>query len=66
MGKEFSKKEAKVVVLIKDDEITEKRWLKLVMNSKSYDFLNDPSEDIYTMEDGEPYKSESDEILNTN
>ena len=62
LGKKFSKKEAKVVVLIKDEEITEKEWLKLAINSKSYDFLNDPSEDIYTMEDGEPYKSAGDEI----
>lgn len=62
LGKDFSKKEAKVVVLVKDEEISEKEWLKLAVNSNSYDFLNDPSEDIYTMEDGQPYKSSGDEI----
>ena len=62
LGKDFSKKEAKVVVLVKDEEISEKEWLKLAVNSNSYDFLNDPSEDIYTMEDGQPYKSSADEI----
>jgi hypothetical protein len=62
LGKDFSKKEAKVVVLVKDEEISEKEWLKLAVNSNIYDFLNDPSEDIYTMEDGQPYKSSADEI----
>ena len=62
LGKDFSRKEAKVLVLIKDEEITEKGWLKLAKKSKSYDFLNDPSEDIYTMEDGESYKSAADEV----
>ncbi len=62
LGKEFSKKEAKVVVLIKDDEITEKEWLSVAMKGGAYDFLNDPAEDIYTMEDGIPYKSDPDEV----
>ena len=31
LGKNFSKKEAKVVVLIKDEEISEKEWLGLAM-----------------------------------
>jgi hypothetical protein len=62
MGKHFSKKDAKIVVLIKDDEISENEWLKLAIAGKAFDFLNDPAENIYTMEDGEPYKSESNEI----
>ncbi|HSN07405.1 MAG TPA: hypothetical protein VLS85_00130 [Hanamia sp.] len=62
LGKDFSKKEAKVVVLIKDDEITEKEWLSVAMKGGAYDFLNDPAEDIYTMEDGVPYKSDPDEV----
>ena len=62
LGKDFSKKEAKVVVLVKDDEITEKEWLSIAMKGGAYDFLNDPAEDIYTMEDGVPYKSDPDEV----
>lgn len=62
LGKNFSKKEAKVVVLIKDDEISEKEWRALAMRGGAFDFLNDPDENIYSMEDGVPYKSESDEI----
>lgn len=47
LGKNFSKKEAKVVVLIKDEEISEKEWLALAMKGGAFDFLNDPSELIY-------------------
>lgn len=57
LGKHFSKKNAKIVVLIKDDEITENEWLSFAMRGGAFDFLKDPSEDIYTMEDGEPYKT---------
>lgn len=66
LGKNFSKKQAKVVVLIKDDEITDKEWMALAMKGGAFDFLNDPGENIYTMEDGVPYKSEPDEILDSN
>lgn len=62
LGKNFSQKEAKVVVLIKDDEVTDKEWLALAMKGGAFDFLNDPGENIYTMEDGIPYKSKSGEI----
>ncbi|MEO8819258.1 MAG: hypothetical protein ABI267_09935 [Ginsengibacter sp.] len=62
LGRNFSKKEAKVVVLIKDEEISEKSWLSVAMKGEAFDFLNDTGEDIYTIEDGVPYKSESDEI----
>ena len=57
LGKHFSKKNAKVVVLIKDDEINEKEWLTSAMKGGAFDFLNDAKEDIYTIEDGEPYNS---------
>ena len=60
LGKNFSRKEAKVVVLIKDDEISENEWLNVAVKGGSYDFLADPSEDIYSMEDGVPYKSAGD------
>ncbi|MBA2562851.1 MAG: hypothetical protein H0V14_08050 [Chitinophagaceae bacterium] len=53
LGRHFSKKEARVVVLIKDDEISEKEWLSMAMKGGAFDFLNDPSENIYTMEDGD-------------
>ena len=62
LGKQFSKREAKIVILIKDDEISEKEWLGIAMNGGAFDFLNDPAEDIYTMEDGTSYKRQDSEI----
>jgi len=56
LGKHFSKKDAKIVVLIKDDEISENEWLSFAMRSSAFDFLKNPAEDIYTIEDGVPYK----------
>ena len=41
-----------------DDEISEKDWLASAMQGSAFDFLNDPVENIYTMEDGKSYKSE--------
>ena len=57
LGKHFSKKNAKVVVLIREDEMNEKEWLRLAIKGGAFDFLSDPSEDIYSIEDGVPYKS---------
>lgn len=62
LGKHFSKKNAKIVVLIKEDEISENGWLSFAMKGVAYDFLNDPAEDIYTTEDGIPYKTKKDEV----
>lgn len=49
LGKHFSMKDAKIVVLIKDDEVSENEWLNLAMRGGAFDFLNDPAEDIYTI-----------------
>ncbi len=57
LGKQFSKKNARIVILIKDDNISENEWLTLAMEGGAFDFLKDPAEDIYTMDDGEPYKT---------
>jgi hypothetical protein len=35
-------------------EDEELEWLKLAANNPTFQFLNDPEEDIYTLEDGEP------------
>lgn len=40
------------------EDISEAEWLRAAMNSESFKFLADPSEDIYTLEDGEPYRDE--------
>lgn len=62
LGVNFSMKKAKVVLLFEDDEITEKEWLQFAMKGGAFDFLNDPAEDIYSIEDGIPYEKKQNEI----
>jgi hypothetical protein len=37
------------------DDITEAQWLCFASQSGAFDDLKDPREDIYTLEDGEPF-----------
>ena len=55
----------RVIVLIPDadfqiahDEPTEQEWLRMLMAGGAFDDLADPREDIYTIEDGEPFVDE--------
>lgn len=41
--------------LIESDELSEADWLKASLNNPAFDFLNDPSEDIYKISDGKPF-----------
>ena len=54
--------ETKVRVLIliqeEDDIENEQKWLYTVAESPSLDFLNEPAEDIYSINDGIPYPNE--------
>jgi hypothetical protein len=36
-------------------EPTEQEWLRMLMAGGAFDDLADPREDIYTLEDGEPF-----------
>lgn len=36
----------------------ESEWLAMLNANPAYAFLNDPAEDIYTSEDGKPYRAE--------
>ena len=55
-GNHFSKKKPKVVVLFEDEETDELSWMKLGSKGQSFDFWNNPSEDIYTLAEGQTYK----------
>lgn len=50
----------RVIILIPEpedaaaDEIEEAVWLRLAMTNPVFEFLSDPAEDIYTIEDGNP------------
>ena len=51
----------RVIVLypIEDDEISEDEWLYAAAHNPAFDFLRESSEDIYTVEDGEPFRDEA-------
>ena len=47
----------KVLILYDDnaDNDEEKIWMKSISTNPVFDFLNDDSEDIYSINDGEPF-----------
>lgn len=51
-------KSVRVILLIPEDELNEQTWLDAVSHNPSFAFLNDPEEDIYTIEDGQPVADE--------
>jgi hypothetical protein len=52
-------KRVRVIVLASEnDEFTESEWLKAANRNTAFDFLNDPAEDIYTRNDGQPFHDE--------
>jgi hypothetical protein len=55
----------RVIVLIPDldvseaaGEATEREWHRLLIAGGAFDVLDDPREDIYTIQDGEPFVDE--------
>ncbi len=50
----------RVIVLFEEDsaDIPEKEWLNASSGNVVFDFLNDETEDIYTLEDGKPVQNE--------
>lgn len=39
---------------IESKELTEREWVQEASRGPSFEFLSDPSEDIYTLNDGRP------------
>ncbi|MEW6716810.1 MAG: hypothetical protein AB1345_04810 [Chloroflexota bacterium] len=39
-------------------ELNEVEWLRVAARNPLFAFLNDPEEDIYTLEDGKPFRDE--------
>ena len=54
----FKNQKVKLIVLAHDDEISDKEWMSFLATNPAFDFLKDEGEDIYTIHDGKPYKSE--------
>ena len=52
-------KRVRVILLYTDDaEPTQNEWLRAAACNPAFDFLNDPEEDIYSLEDGKPFDDE--------
>ncbi len=53
----LNKKNSKVrviILLIEDNESEEEKlWMQSISNNPSFDFLKEPEEDIYSIDDGE-------------
>ncbi|MFH0765745.1 MAG: hypothetical protein V2A61_04925 [Calditrichota bacterium] len=45
----------RVILLLDHERDEEQEWLKALASNPAFNFLNDPREDIYTLEDGKPY-----------
>ncbi len=49
----------RVLLLMTDEtDIVEQEWLRAAARNPVFDFLNDPAEDIYTRDDGQPLHDE--------
>ena len=52
-------KRVRVIVLSSDDdEWNEDEWLQAASRNSAFDFLKDPEEDIYTLNDGRPFNDQ--------
>ena len=46
----------RVIILLPDDsDIDEREWLRAASTNPAFAFLNDPAEDVYTLDDGKPF-----------
>lgn len=48
----------RVILLPEEAEIGENEWLKAAASNPAFDFLEDPDEDIYTLDDGQPFNDQ--------
>jgi hypothetical protein len=48
----------RVILLPEEAEIGENEWLKAAASNPAFDFLKDPAEDIYTLDDGQPFNDQ--------
>ncbi len=46
-----------VIIVSEDNEITEDEWMLSAANNPAFDFLKDPKEDIYSLQDGKPWNN---------
>jgi hypothetical protein len=44
-----------IIFMDEEDELSEQEWLRAAAVNPAFHFLQDPAEDIYTLEDGKPF-----------
>lgn len=44
-----------IILLSEEADIDEMEWLRAAMANPVFDFLKEPEEDIYTLDDGKPF-----------
>ena len=51
-----SESNVRVLILLDDDneQEDEKLWMRSISRNPAFNFLNDPAEEIYSLNDGEP------------
>ena len=47
-----------LILVTEEQEITEDEWLRVAAANAAFDFLHNPAEDIYTLDDGKPFHDE--------
>lgn len=45
----------RLIILVGEDEPSEQEWLQAARQGGTFDFLNAPEEDRYTLRDGKPF-----------
>jgi hypothetical protein len=53
-GKYINKKVR--VIILSEDELEEDEWLHAIATNSAFNFLNEPSEDLYSLTDGKPFR----------
>lgn len=52
-------RKVRVIILMPEEEdIDESEWLQTASNNPAFAFLEDPEEDIYTIDDGKPFDAQ--------
>lgn len=46
------------VLILYEEEMSERDWLRAASSSPAFDFLKDPAEDIYSRADGKPFRDD--------
>lgn len=47
----------RIIILLPDDEnLSDETWLQSVNQNPAFDFLEDKEENIYSLEDGQPFR----------